>query len=109
MKQRAQLVLFNHCVGKHPDGNAHVLIAFHGRAEVKILEIFGQKLCIWSGIDAVDQEFGGGQIGSFGADFEGAVSFVATNCPVHSMGFCFLGAERRHHTEVCGFVALRHG
>ena len=109
VKQRPQIILFNDGLGEQPDGDAHILIAFHGHTEVEIFEIRGQEFCIWCGDYAVDQDFGGHQVGGFGADFEGVVDFVTADSPTLMMWIRFLEGQRRHNAEVSGFATSRIG
>ena len=100
VEQWAQVIVFNDGVGEHPNGDTHILISFHWRAEIEIFEIRSQELCIWCGDDAVDQEFGGCQVGSFCADFEWVVHFVAADCPTYAIWIRFLRAQCGDDAEV---------
>ncbi len=66
-------------LGDVADMDAHVFIAMHWGVKVEILDVKCHELCIRSGNETIEDDFGSGKSGGFGADFTRVVNAVATN------------------------------
>jgi hypothetical protein len=47
--EREEIVQCNNGVGNQPDGDLHVFVAGHGRAQIKLLEVGHHELCVFGG------------------------------------------------------------
>ena len=105
----AQIVLVDDDVGNHIDGDTHVLVSFHGRSEIKILQVSCEELGIFGGEYTVYEQFGGSELGGLGADVEGVVNFVATACPANASRIVFFGSECGYNAQVRSFLSVWYG
>ena len=79
MDKRSQVVLL-HDVGRNVFcRDAHVFVAIHGRAEVKIFSVGSEHFCVRGGHGAVEEKFDGLLVGGGCADFAFVVNTVAAN------------------------------
>ena len=82
-------VILLHDVGRNVfcRRDAHVFVAIHGRAEVKIFDVGSEHFCVWGGHGAVEEKFDGLQVGGGCADFAFVVNTVAANGEADAVRF----------------------
>ena len=56
------------------DADTHVFIAIHLSVDVEVGNVSSDHACIWGGYTAGEEKFGGGDVGSSGADITGVVN-----------------------------------
>ena len=93
MDERCKIVLGHDRVGDDVDGDAHVFVLFHGRVEIKILEVDSHEASIGCGDDAIKEYLDGSEIGGFGADIAIILDAITTNGETDSPGVWFFRAE----------------
>ncbi len=103
-----ELVVFHDRVGNGQDGDVHVGIIgqWHGCAEVKVFEVTHHASCTWCGDDAIEKEFCGDDVSSFGADIPKIFDLVATHGPAYVVGVGFFRPVSAYYAEICGMFAL---
>jgi len=97
--------------GNNGDGDAHVRVVggLHGGAEAKILEIAHHAASIGGGDNAVEEEFGSGEICSFGADVTLIVNMIAADSPTNMVGDGLFRSMRTHNAEISGLATRGNG
>lgn len=106
--KREEIVLVDDFLWNELDRELHVLIAFHGCAIVKILDIQDHEFGIWSRDGAVEETFGGGETGALCRGHAGEIEFVAADSDSDSMGFVFGGSNGGNEASIGDFPAFRH-
>ena len=109
VEERCQVVLGNDVVGQHPNGDAHIFVTCHWRSQVKIFEVGGEEHAIFGGEDAVDQQFGSGEVGGLGADVERIIDLVAADGPTNAMWLCLFRSPCRNRAQIRNFATLGNG
>ena len=84
------------------DGDPNILVARHWCAEVEIFDVDRHKLGVWSGEDAIDEDFDSGEVGSRRADVAFVDNAVASHGETDAFGFGFVWAEGGDDAEVSG-------
>ena len=74
-------------------------------AQEEVFEIESTKLCIGSGAHAVEEEFGGDQVRSFGCDWAWIIDFVASYCDSNT-AWLFLSWVIGHNNSDVGCFAI---
>ena len=93
MDERCKVVLSHDRVGDDGDGDAHVLVLFHGRVEIKIFEVDSHEASIGGGDDAIKEDLDGSEIGGFGADITIILDAITADGETDSTGVWFFRAE----------------
>ena len=106
MNEWAKIILVHDDVRDHVDGDAHVFITFHRRAQIKIFKVGGKKFGVFDGKDAVDEEFCRCEVGGLGADVEWVVDLVTVSRPSDAPGIFFFGPESGDNAEIGGFATV---
>ena len=99
MDEVVKLVLFHDVDGDELDRDLHVLVLFHRRVEVEVLDVDGNVFCIGRGEDAaVEVRFDGGVVSSRSGDFAEVYNFVPINRETDAVHFGFVGFEGSNKT-----------
>jgi len=79
--------------GNVGDGNVHVGIVgrLHGGSQEKILDVNHHATSSRGGHHTVEEEFGGGEVSSFGADVTRIFNAITTDGPVDTVWDSFWG------------------
>ncbi len=104
--QRKKIVLLEHDGGNVLERNAHVFISGHGRIEVKILDVQGEKCCIWGGYYTIKQAFGSREVRGWCADFARIINAIAADCKSDAFFLCFEGTLFSNNAKVCSCAAF---
>jgi len=88
--QVGQFVLFHDGGRDDVYWDFHILIASHWSVEIEILDVSDHAFGARSGDDAVEENFGCGQAGCFGADIARILDSVAANGGACALGLRFL-------------------
>jgi len=92
--------------GYKGDPHVCIILLWHWGAQVEILEVTHHASSIWGGQNAVEEEFSGDEVGSFGADIAIILNLVTTDGPTHTVWYHFFGVVGAHDAEIgCLFVA----
>jgi hypothetical protein len=84
--------------------HAHVFVPTHGGVEVEIIDVNGHPAGAWRGEDAVDQELGEEDAGSFCAGFAWIIDPIATNGESHTNFDCFVWLVGDDESQVSGLA-----
>jgi hypothetical protein len=84
----------------------HVFVALHFGVQIKILDIETHEFGVWRRNDAVEDNFGRGDVSGRCADIVGVIDQVTAYDETGSMGFLFLGTDCADCTLLCGQWAL---
>jgi hypothetical protein len=106
--QSTKFVEIHDVIRNHVDGDAHVFVAFHGSSKVKIFEVREYHLGTVSGQDTVDEDFGSGDVGSFGANIARVFDLVTATRPVHTMRILLFGSVGGDDIEIGDFASFAH-
>jgi len=106
-----QFVVIHDCWGNNSDWDAHVGIVsgLHGCAKVEILEVAHHAPRAGGGDNAVEEEFGGDDVGSLGADIAQVFNAVTTNGPPDAMRHGFFRSMGAYNAEVSGSLSWGDG
>jgi len=90
--------------GNVGDGNAHVSIVsgLHGGSQVKILDVTHHAMSSGGGHHTVEEEFGSGEVSSFGADIARIFNAITTNSPVDTVWDRFFRVMCANNVQVSG-------
>lgn len=102
----AEVVLVENRLGDERYRDHHVFIAIHVSVQVEVFDVHGHEHGVWGGQDAVEEEFGCGEAGGFGADITRVVNEVATDSPAHTSRLFFLGTVGDNIAKVGGSASL---
>jgi len=91
--QIVELIMLHDALREGGKGDLHVCIILrrHWGTQVEVLEVAHHASSIWSGQDAVEKEFGGDDVGSFGADVAVILNSVAADVQRTRCGTVFQG------------------
>ncbi len=93
-------------VGDDCNGQSHVLVSFHGSVEVEIFKIDAHEFGARGAENAVEHEFGSGEIGSGTSDIAVVLNSVATGSPADAFGVGFLRAVSADDSDVGGLLVF---
>ena len=97
-----EFVLFHDVGGDVLHWDPHVLVLFHGRAEVEVFDVDGHVAGAGSRDDAVEMEFDGGEVGSGSRDLAVVDDFVAADGESDAVRVGLVGFEFGDDAKVGG-------
>ena len=71
---------------------------------IEVLEVSSHVACIGRRNGAVNEEFGGGEVGGFSADVIGIINAIAADGPTHAPWVCFFWAHGGDDAQICYFA-----
>ena len=97
-----EVVLFHDVWWDILDWDAYVFETFHGRSQVKILDVNCHVFRARGGDDAVDEDFDGGEVGCRCADIPVIDDSVAAHGETNALGLGLVGSEGCDNSKVSG-------
>ena len=99
------IVQIHESFGDETNWHSDAFFAWEDMSQEEIFEIESTKFCTGSGACAVEEEFGGDQVCSFGCDWAWIIDFVASYCDSNTAWF-FLSWAIGHHNSDVGCFAI---
>ena len=101
-----KVVCINDFLRNDVEWQEHIFISLHGGAEVEVFYVDPHEFCIGGGYDAVEQQFGRGDIGDLCTHIAWVIDEVSANGKAGAIGVFFMGSDIYNNPPVGDFSIL---